>query len=156
MNRENNKYLYLIFIIVGFIFLRSGWGKVTGGKFVATLGGTLTKFASENPYPWYKSFLQNIAIPNSYLFGILTMWGEVLVGLSLTLVALYLLVTNRESRMIYMILMIGFLVGMFLNGTFWLAAGWTSPSTESVNLVMFGVETVGFIFTLRKLSTIKV
>lgn len=155
MGKDSKTYLYLIFVALGFIFLRSGWGKVEGGKFVGALGQTLTKFAEKNPFPFYKDFLQNVAIPNSTLFGILTMWGEVLAGLVLLLIPLYLIFTKNNTKGLWLLLTFTFLVGMLLNGTFWLAAGHTSPSTDGLNLVMFIIEALGFTFSLKQLSAAK-
>lgn len=146
---KENRYLYLIFVILGFIFLRSGYGKVTEGKFVGALGGTLGKFAEKNPYPLVKDFLNNTAIPNSALFGVLTQWGEVLTGLSLFFISAYILFTGKSSRTLHILLSLGLLGGMFLNGIFYLSAGWTSASTESLNLVMFLIEAVGLVFVLN-------
>lgn len=147
------KYLYLIFAGVGFIFLRSGYGKLTGGTFVSTLGETLTKMADKNPYPWYKDFLLYTAIPNSATFGMLTMWGELFAGLTLLIISLYLLIQKKTAKFLYLLLGAGFLTGAFLNATFWLAAGYTSPSTDGLNLVMFLVQVVGFFFVLHRLTT---
>ncbi len=36
-------------------------------------------------YPWYKSFLTDVVVPNSVLFGNLVTWGEILVGACLIL-----------------------------------------------------------------------
>lgn len=149
---KESRYLYLIFASIGFIFLRSSYGKFAGGKFVSTLGDTLTKLASKNPYPWYKAFLQDIAIPNSTIFGILTMWGELFAGVTLLCLSIYLLVQKKSTKLVYMLLCGGFIVGAFLNLIFWLAAGYSSPSTESLNLVMFLVEIIGAFYTLHKLA----
>lgn len=146
------KYLYLIFALIGFIFLRSGYGKVSGGKFVGGLGETLTKFASNNPYPPVKSFLEQIAIPNSGIFGFLTMYGEVFAGISLMGVSVYLLFAAKSPRASYLILGAGLLVGCFLNLVFWLSAGYTSASTESLNLVMLAVQIIGLSFVWQKLN----
>lgn len=150
MRDSVSRYLYLIFVGVGFIFLRSGYGKITEGKFVSTLGATLGKFASNNPYPPVKSFLEGFAIPNSVVFGNLTMWGEALVGLNLILLSLYLLFNNKASRATYLLLVVGLFFGTLLNLTFWLAAGWTSPSTDGLNLIMLIVQLVGLGFVLSK------
>lgn len=152
---KESRYLYLIFASLGFIFLRSSYGKFSGGTFVSTLGDTLTKLASKNPYPWYKDFLLNTAIPNSNMFGVLTMWGELFSGITLVCLSLYLLVQKKSTKLIYMLLCGGFIVGAFLNLIFWLAAGYTSPSTESLNLVMFLVQVIGVFYTLQRLSAIK-
>lgn len=150
---KESRYLYLIFVSLGFIFLRSSYGKFTGGKFVSTLGDTLTKLASKNPYPWYKTFLQDTAIPNSTIFGFLTMWGELFAGVTLLCLSIYLLVQKKSNKLVYMLLCAGFIVGAFLNLIFWLAAGYTSPSTESLNLVMFLIEVIGAFFAFQRLAT---
>lgn len=152
---KEQKYLYIIFAVIGYVFLKSSFGKIEGGKFVEGLAGTLEKFASKNPYPFFKNFLETIAIPNSYIFGVLTMWGELLVGISLILGSLYLIFSKGTNKLVYFGLLLGFFGGMLLNGTFYFASGWISPSTESVNLVMFFVGLVGFLFTLKKLTSVK-
>lgn len=149
MKENGNRYLYVIFAVIGFIFLRSGWGKVSGGEFVGTLGATLGKFASKNPNPIVTDFLNNVAIPNSQIFGFLTMWGEVLTGLNLLVLSAYLLFTKSAKKNVFMLMSLGFAVGFMLNLTFWFAAGWTSASTDSVNLVMGAVNAVGLIYALK-------
>ncbi|MBI2019099.1 hypothetical protein HYS95_00330 [Candidatus Daviesbacteria bacterium] len=136
------KSLLLIFLTIGFIWLRSGFGKLSSDAFPAALGETLQKFASKNPYPWYKTFLVKIAIPNSQVFGNLVMWGEVLVATSITLASLYLLF-KKPTLPIKAVLGLGLIGGAFLNIIFWLASGWTSPSTDSLNLVMLAVALIG-------------
>ncbi|MBP3952999.1 DoxX family protein [Bacillus suaedae] len=81
--------LLVLRVYLGWSWLTSGWGKVTG-EFNA--GGFL-QGAVANPvvkgedvvYPTYVAFLENFAIPNADLFSILVAWGEVLVGLGLIL-----------------------------------------------------------------------
>lgn len=151
----NNKYLYSIFLVLGFVFLRSSYGKITGGEFVNNLGATLEKFAGKNPYPWFKSFLTDVAIPNSQLFGSLTMWGELLAGLSLFVFSAFLIINPKTNKLVYLGLATGLAGGMFLNGIFWLAAGYTSPSTDGLNLVMFLVEAVGLAFLITAMNKSK-
>jgi uncharacterized membrane protein YphA (DoxX/SURF4 family) len=43
----------------------------------------IAKYASDNPFPWYKSFLLDTVVPNSHVFATLTALGEIGVGLSL-------------------------------------------------------------------------
>lgn len=150
---STNKYLYFIFATIGFIFLRSGYGKVSEGKFVGSLGETLSKFASKNPYPFVKNFLEQTAIPNAEIFGILTMYGEVFAGISLLGASTYLLFAAKSQRAIWVVLGAGLIVGSFLNVVFWLSAGYTSPSTESLNVVMLAVQVVGLAFVWQRLNT---
>lgn len=143
-------FLYTL-AAVDFIWLRSSSGKIIEGKFIGALGGTLQKFASSNPYPPVKDFLQNIAIPNSTTFGYLTVGGEVLVALSLA-VGVVSMALRKLNKFTTIILAIGLLVGSLLNLTFWLASGWTGASTDGLNLLMFVIQTVGFIQVVRLLK----
>jgi uncharacterized membrane protein YphA (DoxX/SURF4 family) len=45
----------------------------------------IAKYAADNPFPWYKSFLLDTVIPNSHVFATVTALGEIAVGLSLLL-----------------------------------------------------------------------
>lgn len=143
------KYLYAILFTIAFIYSKSSFGKLTEGKFVSGLAATLTKAASNNPYIWVKDFLENVAIPNSILFGSLTMWGELLVALSLVVSLLFLFLTKNPSKLWFLVLGLGCFGAMFLNAVFYLALGYMSASTESLNLLMFFVEAVGLIFALN-------
>lgn len=134
------KYFYLILLANGLIWLRSSYGKFASGNFVQGLGGTLERFASKNPYSWYKDFLQNVAIPNSQTIGMVVLWGEAFVALAIVGGAVF-----KMKR----VLILGLLGGAVLNVLFWLAAGWTSPSTDSLNLLMLVIELVGIFFVWR-------
>lgn len=120
-------WLALIRIFVGYVWLTAAIEKITGGEFVAGMAKTLGFFASKNPIGWEKAFLTNVAIPNATVFGTLSMYGELLVGLAL------LLGVFSE---------VGAIAGLLMSVNFYLAAGWTSASTETVNLVMAGVQVV--------------
>jgi uncharacterized membrane protein YphA (DoxX/SURF4 family) len=43
----------------------------------------IAKYASDNPFPWYKGFLLDTVVPNSHVFATVTALGEIGVGLSL-------------------------------------------------------------------------
>lgn len=134
-----------ILLGVGLVWLRSGIGKITGGKFVQSLGETLTKFASNNPHAWYKDILKQLAIPNTTVFGNVIMWGELLVSLLILTTTVYFLLKPEGSKAAAMLLMLGLVGGALLNLNFWLAAGWMSPSTDTLNLLMLGIEILGIV-----------
>ncbi len=144
MNRYYGGILW-IFIAFGLQFLKSSYGKITGGKFVEGLTPTLKKFASENPNTWYKDFLNGSAIPNSQMLGNLVMWGELLSGIAMTIGSLYLLLNKGKGRAAQIILVLGLIGGAFLNFNFYFAAGWTGPSTEGINLLMLVIEIIGIV-----------
>lgn len=143
-----NKSLLFIILVNGLIFLRSSWGKFADDKFANGLAGTLAKFASKNPYPFYKSFLESVAIPNSQLFAVLTMTGELFAALTLVLGSIYLLLNkkNQKNQFVTLVLRLGLVVGLFLNVSFWLASAWTSPSTDGLNLLMAVVQLIALVY----------
>lgn len=147
----NFRYLLVIFIAIGYIFSKSGYEKVVGGKFVDGLLGTLGKFASNNPYPIVKDFLNQVVIPNSTTFGTLTMWGELFSGISILVTSLILFMVVRAHQFVYLLLLFGLVGGAFLNLIFWLSAGWTSPSTDSLNFLMLIVQSVGVGLVFKRL-----
>lgn len=134
--------IYLIVLVNGLIWLRSSWGKLTEGKFVGGLAGTLTKFASNNPYPWFKNLLQTVAIPNASTIGLLIMFSEAFIAVALTGGALYYLFAKKINPTVGLLFKLGLVGGSLLNLIFWLAAGWTSPSTDGLNLVMLATQSI--------------
>lgn len=144
-----DKYLLLIILANGLIWLRSSYGKFTSGNFVSNLGATLEKFAGKNPYPPFKDFLENVAIPNFGIFARLTLWGELLTALTLTGVSAYILVGGKTCKYSGPLLILGLLTGMFLNAIFWMAAGYTSPSTDSLNILMFVTQGLALAAVLK-------
>lgn len=149
MNKLNKFFLFTLFFI-GIIWIRSSFGKLTSGNFVQNLGGTLEKFASKNPHLWWKSFLADVAVPNSAVFGNLVLWGEVFVALSITLVCLGLLLNIKMHKTANLALNLGLVGGFLMNLTFYFASGWISPSTESLNLLMMVIQAVGLVYILRE------
>jgi thiosulfate dehydrogenase [quinone] large subunit len=120
-------WLALVRIFIGYIWLNSAIEKIAGGQFVGGLAKTLGTFASKNPIGWEKAFLTNVAIPNATVFGYLSMYGELLVGLALLL--------GIFSE-------VGAIAGLFMSLSFYFAAGWTSVSTDTLNLVMAGIQVI--------------
>lgn len=145
------KFLLIIFLAMGILWAKSSYGKFTGGTFVSSLGGTLTKTADKNPYPWFKQFLTTVVIPNSKVFGSLVLWGEFLSAVAIIIGALLLLINPKASRQANIILIAGLAGGLFLNIIFWLGFGYTSPSTDSLNLLMAVVEIIGITFLLKQI-----
>ncbi len=144
MNKKEDRGLLLIILAIGLIWARSNFPKMTEGKFVNNLGATLKKSAEQNNNLWYKEFLQNFAIPNANIFANLVMWGELLVAISLIFASLYLLIKG-SNRLVQVVLLLGLLGGAFLNINFWLAFGYTSASTDNLNLLMAIIEIIGVV-----------
>jgi len=151
--RSINTPLFLILLANSMLWVTSGFGKLTGGVFVPSLNKTLAVFASNNPNIWFVDFLNQVAIPNYILFGTFTMWGELFSGISVALAVLYFLFNKKANNVVLSLLAAGLTAGAFLNLIFWLAAGWTSPSTYSLNILMFVVEAVGIFVVLKFFRT---
>jgi uncharacterized membrane protein YphA (DoxX/SURF4 family) len=67
------------FVLVGgFLPLPSA-----SARWQAVMPKLIAKYASDNPFPWYKSFMLDTVIPNSHVFATLTALGEIGIGLSL-------------------------------------------------------------------------
>lgn len=145
-NSSNQSSFHWEFIAVqlffGYIWLTAGYEKIAAGKFVDGLAKTLGSFAAKNPFDWYVSYLNNIAIPNSILLGNMVQWGEFLAGIMVLFGALvYFLSSNFQLRRWLRYGMIVAFLGMCLmNANFYFAAGWTSASTHTVNVLMFWIE----------------
>lgn len=148
---------FFIFVVslIGIIYLRSGLGKVLGGEFVSGLNKTLGYFASENPNPAIKSFLLDSAVPNYVVFGNLTMWGEVVAAFLIVFSVLYYLFKKRLTKRIVLSLLVGLIIATFLNIVFWLSAGWTSSSTDSLNLMMGLIGIGAIVYISCKFKVVK-
>lgn len=143
------KFFYANLILLGLVWLRVGLEKLFSGNFIQNLPNTLEKFASKNPYPLYKDFLDNIAIPNFVIFGNLTLYGEILTGLGLMTLPLFYIFKNDQQK-IFRILLIGALIGgLLMNATYWLSSAWMSSSNDNLNLLMFGLESISLIYLIR-------
>src|SRR3989344_5062129 len=135
--------LLFVLLSLGLLWVRSSYGKFTGGTFVSGLGQTLSKVSANNPYPWFKGFLASVAIPNSQLFGMLVLWGEALSAVAITIGSIILLLNPHPNKLVVLGLIAGLVGGLLLNIVFWLGFGSTSPSTDSVNLLMAAIEVIG-------------
>jgi thiosulfate dehydrogenase [quinone] large subunit len=110
MNLKEKTYLWYILPLrlwIGFYLLQQGLRKYQRdfphSDWVARQIGNL---AEVDLYPWYKSFLENVVIPNKEIFGYLVMAGEILVGLCILLGLL-----TRFSAVVGLFMMINYFFG---------------------------------------------
>ncbi|MCA1012613.1 DoxX family protein [Halobacillus halophilus] len=125
--RNNEKAALILTVIrvyLGYTWLTSGLGKVTGGFEVnGFLMGAIGKAEGAHPavQGWWAIFLEQFALPNHELFAFLVMWGEVFAGIALILG----LFTNIAA-----------LGGILMNFAF-LFSGTTSTNPQMVLLTVF-------------------
>jgi len=126
--RENvyaSYFLALVRVYLGWSWLTSGWGKLSGGGFDATgfLIGAVKKATGDHPsvQGWWANFLESFAIPNAGIFNFLIPLGELLVGLGL-------IVGGLTTAAIFF--------GMMMNFSF-LFSGSTSSNVQMVLLSIF-------------------
>ena len=94
--RAPQKWIAVQRMVVGVWFAKSILTKITiilaggffplpaaTGRWQAVMPKLIAKYAADNPFPWYKSFLLDTVVPNSHVFATLTAIGEVGVGISL-------------------------------------------------------------------------
>jgi uncharacterized membrane protein YphA (DoxX/SURF4 family) len=139
--KANGVALALIRVVVGGWFLKAAIFKLTtdyvwgipipavSQRFIAFLPKRLAEFASDNPILWYKQFLLEAAIPHATLFAFLEAFGEVSVGVGLTLG----LLTSFCS-----------LVGLLMSLNFFLASQWMGFCQQGFHLVLAGCM-LGFL-----------
>ena len=127
--------LAIIRVTVGGWFLKAAVFKLTVAylwwlpyptvtqRFINFLPKRLGEFASENPVLWYRQFLTESAIPHATLIAFLEAFGEVGVGIGLTLG----LLSSMSA-----------LVGLLMSINFFLATQWMSFSQQGFHVVLAG------------------
>lgn len=121
---------------------KGGFSKWWGGTFVDGLEKTLTSFASKNPHTWYVDAVLLVAKAHAETFGWLVIIAEMAIATGLVLALLFAMF-GKEGWMRSVAMgaaIVSLLVGMFLNVQFYFAAGWMSPSTHGLNVVLFWVQ----------------
>lgn len=136
MKKTSVVWLVVIQFVLAYEWLHSGWGKWATSGFIDNIGKTLDGFITKNPNTGYAAFLQNTAVPNAQLFGNLIRIGELSVGIAFALGGILLLAKKRLDPTVIWLLVFAFLGGAIMNFNFYFAAGWLSPSTGGINLVM--------------------
>ncbi len=141
-------------IILAYEWLVGGLEKLYEGMFVSNIHQTLSHFENGNPHSWYVNSMLHLAKASPNVFGSLVEWGELLVGIGLiTAMVVYIFNTKMawKNRAKYLALA-ALLGGVFMNLNFYYAAGWTSPSTGGLNMLMFWMQLILVIFWLVSLN----
>ncbi len=95
--RSPERYLALLRIVVGGWFLKGVVTKLgivmlgvvpapgASARWQSVMPMLLTRYSTEHPLDWYRTFLTDVVLPNASRFATLTALGEVTVGVGLTL-----------------------------------------------------------------------
>lgn len=145
--REGSLYilgLVGVQMVLAYEWWSAGWEKVSSPEFVSGINGTLGYFASKNPFPWYKDFLLGPATNSSTLFAYSVEWSQVTIAIILTFAGVFFVYSKNLSiqKLALKFSVLALVGGMLMNANFYLAAGWTGPSTHGINVVMFWVQAV--------------
>jgi uncharacterized membrane protein YphA (DoxX/SURF4 family) len=94
--RTPDRWLAMLRIVVGTWFTKGvltklsvalAWGwlplPVASARWMGTMPKLLAKYAADNPFAGYRSYLLDTVVPNAPLYANLTAFGEAFVGLSL-------------------------------------------------------------------------
>lgn len=138
---RNTRALAALRIAIGILFLIFGEYKVFGREF--TRGGGfqhwINGFISEGCYPFMLPVLKNFVLPRAAFFAFLTAYGELAVGLGLTLGVLV-----RAASMGGLLLMLAILFSSSYPGpsaTFWQYFG--ASLSQSILALCFSAFLVG-------------
>ncbi len=149
MKKVSIVWIILIQWVLAFEWLHSGWGKWIKPDFMAGISGTLSTFASKTPHLIYGNFLNTYIVPNALLFGQLIRLGEIVVGVVLVLSGLALILKKGLKNNLAILIGIVCFGSAFMNLNFFLASGWSSPSTWGINLVMMIIEIILGVFYIK-------
>ena len=136
--------LVAVQMILAYEWGSAGWGKISNPKFVESIAGTFGYFASQNPYLWYKNFLLGFATNNATLLAYLVEWSQVIIAVTLIAGGAIYLYSDKVTvkKLALKLSVLALVGGMLMNANFYLAAGWTSPSTYNLNLVIFILQAI--------------
>lgn len=132
--RFPERWLAVLRVVVGLWFLKAlftklsvtlAWGflpvPTASERWIQTMPGLVARYAEDNPVGFFKDFLQHTVIPHGQLFAQLTAFGEVAVGLALTLGCL----TTLASAL-----------GLWLVLNYGLATQWMTPNQRGFHIVL--------------------
>jgi thiosulfate dehydrogenase (quinone) large subunit len=154
VNRSARSILAAIQAIVGWEWLMSGGNKLLSGTFPQGLADALNNGIKDNPNGWYVSFLQQVVLPHSTLFGYLIEWSEITIGIILLGGALVLLGQPRkvgEPQYRFYVgysiaVIIAAAVAIFQNVNFhFFMGGWVIPTFDPTQPYDEGIDLDGLL-----------
>ncbi len=146
MKKTSVVWLVLVQFVLAYEWLHSGWGKWASSGFMDNIDKTFGVFISKNPHLGYTTFLQDTVLPNAQIFGNLIRTSEMAVGIAFLLAGILLLAKKQIPILVTWVLVVALIGATIMNINFYLASGWSNPSTAGINLVMGAISLILAIF----------
>jgi uncharacterized membrane protein YphA (DoxX/SURF4 family) len=124
--KNSNIWIGVLRIYIGLFFLYAVHFKLDP-YFFSSFHDKIVYYAGHDPLVFYADFLNNYVIPNSFLFALMVVIGELAAGLLLSVGFL----TRTAAA-----------IGIFLNLNYLLAMYWISPASLGINLTFIICEFV--------------
>ena len=134
--------VFMVLVVIGYEWFTAGFEKISSKTFAVQMPGTIAYFASKNPFPWYRDFLNGMDKGRAQDLGYAIEWAQILMGIVLMLGPMVYLWTNKIDLKKFLngLMVVALIGGLLLNANFYLAASWTSPGTKGINVVMFWTQ----------------
>ncbi len=138
---------------VAYVWWSAAYEKLSNPEFLSGMAKTLGYFASKNPFPTYKAFLENVATKHSVAFGTAVEWSQAAVAFVLVAAAVELLTGRGDGakRKAFLASSLALAGGMLMNANFYFAAGWTGPGTKGMNVMLFWAQAALLYVWLRSI-----
>ncbi|MBI2996029.1 MAG: DoxX family membrane protein [Candidatus Melainabacteria bacterium] len=111
--------LLLLRLSISYVWLTAGLSKLFNPQFINTFPATIKNLSQSSHFDFYSNYLTQYVLPHSYIFAQLTIWGEILTGVTFLL---------------GFPMVIGTLVGIFMNINYYLVA--TSVPSQFINIIL--------------------
>lgn len=114
-------FIPVIMIILSYEWVVSGLNKVLSSRFITGLHEHLSGSVSTS-YPFYAQLIRVVVLPHSMMWAVIVECGELCVGLSFLILAIYMLIGRWGRRVSFVGVLTGFLAA-FMSINFFLYQG---------------------------------
>lgn len=142
-------------VVVGYAWASAGAQKIADPRFLIDMPRMLGSIAMRNPFGWYRDLLIDVGVKYAQFFGSVIAWGQLFTGLALAGAAVLLIYAKNERqwRLALLASVIACAAGMLMNANFYVAAGWTDPTIEGMNVLMFWAQALlGYVWLQELLA----
>lgn len=114
--------LPILLLIIAYQWLIAFLNKAVNKDFFSQMPQQMKGAISSITFQPYATLLKNVGIPNSHLFGILVMFGELFVGVIFLLYAIQKM-TGKNNKLLAKLGLLATIVGAFMNLNYALMGG---------------------------------